>query len=146
VQARARVAYQEHCPVGELLAGGEGAHLEYKSTLRTRAGSGEVFKPLETATVKTVAAYANSRQGGTLLVGVADGGSVHGLAEDYASLHKDGRDDRDRFLVHLSQLLVNALGETAASALSRLGCTRSTGTTCAGSISRRAASRSRRLS
>jgi glycine/D-amino acid oxidase-like deaminating enzyme len=30
-------AYQEHCPIGELLAAGEGAHLEYKSTLRTGA-------------------------------------------------------------------------------------------------------------
>jgi type I restriction enzyme R subunit len=118
VQARARVAYQEHCPVGELLAAGEGAHLEFKSTLRTRADSGEVYKPLETATVKTVAAFANSRQGGTLLVGVADDGTVHGLAADYASLHKDGKDDRDLFLLHLSQLLVNALGEAAASSVS----------------------------
>ena len=37
-QAGAKVAYQEHCPIGELLgADGEGAHLEYKSTLRTGA-------------------------------------------------------------------------------------------------------------
>ena len=118
VQARARVAYQEHCPIGELLAAGESAHLEYKSTLRTRSDSGEVYKPLETATLRTMAAFANSRQGGTLLVGVADNGTVHGLATDYASLHKDGKDDRDRFLLHLSQLLVNAIGATAASSIS----------------------------
>ncbi len=114
-QARARVAYQEHCPVGELLAGGgENAHLEYKSTLRTGAESGEVIKALETACVKTVAAFANSRDGGTLLIGVADDGSVHGLASDYVSLRKPGKDDRDRFLLHLNQLLVNALGAAAA--------------------------------
>jgi type I restriction enzyme, R subunit len=115
-QARAKVAYQEHCPIGELLTAGEGAHLEYKSTLRTGADTGEVIKPLETAVIKTVAAFANSRHGGTLLIGVADDGTVHGLASDYASLRKAGKDDRDRFGLHLSQLLIDALGPTAASA------------------------------
>ncbi len=117
-QARARVAYQEHCPIGELLGGGENAHLEYKSTLRTGVDTGEVYKPLESAAAKTVAAFANSREGGTLLIGVADDGTVHGLAGDYASLRKPGKDDRDRFLLHLNQLHVNAFGETAASAIS----------------------------
>jgi len=118
-RARALIAYQEHCPIGELLgAGAENAHLEYKATLRTHADDGEVYKPLETAAIKTVAAFANSRDGGTLLIGVADDGTVHGLAVDYASLRKPGKDDRDRFLLHLNQLLVTALGEAAASAVS----------------------------
>jgi len=118
-QARARVAYQEHCPVGELLGDQkENAHLEYKATLRTGADSGEVIKVLETASLKTVAAFANSREGGTLLIGVADDGSVHGLASDYASLRKPGKDDRDRFLLHLSQLLINAFGEATAASVS----------------------------
>jgi hypothetical protein len=43
---------------------------------------------------------------------------VHGLASDYTSLAKAGKDDRDRFLLHLNQLLVNALGEAAASSVS----------------------------
>jgi len=76
-----------------------------------------VYKPLETACLKTVAAFANSREGGTLLIGVADDGAVHGLAGDYASLRKPGKADRDRFLLHLNQLLVNAVGETAASSV-----------------------------
>jgi len=118
-QARARVLYQEHCPIGDLLGGeGENAHLEYKSTLRTGADTGEVIKALETAVIKTVAAFANSRNGGTLLIGVADDGSVHGLASDYASLAKSGKEDRDRFLLHLNQLLINALGEAAAANVS----------------------------
>ena len=58
------------------------------------------------------------RDGGTLLIGVADDGSVHGLASDYASLHKPGKDDRDLFQLHLAQVLINALGETAASSVS----------------------------
>ncbi len=118
-QARARVAYQEHCPIGELLRdGGENHHLEYKSTLRTAVGTGDVLKALETACLKTVAAFANSRDGGTLLIGVADDGTVCGLGSDYASLHKEGRADGDRFLLHWNQLLVDALGETAASTVS----------------------------
>lgn len=117
-QARAKVAYQEHCPIGELLATGEGPHLEYKSTLRTSVGTGDVVKALETAVLKTVAAFANSRQGGTLLIGVADDGAINGLASDYSSLHKPGKDDRDVFGLHLSQVLINALGETTASAVS----------------------------
>ncbi len=70
-QARAKAAYQQHCPIGELLdAGAENAHLEFKSTLRTGAETGEVIKVLETASIKTVAAFANRRDGGTLLIGV----------------------------------------------------------------------------
>lgn len=99
-RARARVAHQQHCPIGELLAAGEHAHLEYKSTLRTSTATGEVLKVLGTAALKAVAAFANSRAGGTLLVGVADDASVVGLAGDHASLHKDGKDDRDRFGLH----------------------------------------------
>ncbi len=115
VQGRASVAYQEHCPIGELLgAGNESQYLEYKATLRTHSDGGEVYKPLESASLKTIAAFLNSREGGTLLIGVNDDGSTHGLAGDYTSLHKEGKDDRDRFELHLSQLLINAVGEAAA--------------------------------
>ena len=144
-QARAKVAYQEHCPIGELLAGtGENAHLEYKSTFRTGADTGEVIKPLETASIKTVAAFANSRHGGTLLIGVADDGTVHGLASDYASLRKPGKDDRDLFLLHLNQVLVNALGRGRRQHRLHPDPHRRRRTTCAGSTSRRARSRSTR--
>ena len=77
-----------------------------------------MVKPLETASLKTIAAFANSRDGGTLLIGVADDASIHGLATDYASLHKPGKDDRDLFLLHLNQILINAMGETLASTTS----------------------------
>ena len=33
-------------------------------------------------------------------------------------MRKEGKDDRDRLLLHFNQLLVNALGETAASTVS----------------------------
>jgi type I restriction enzyme R subunit len=119
VYGRAKVAWQEHCPIGELLGPPpkEGAHLEYKSTFRTRAGgeaAGELFKPLQTASLKTIAAFLNSREGGTLLIGVADDGSVFGLDSDYATLRKPGKYDRDLFGLHLNQALINAVGMAAA--------------------------------
>ena len=45
-----------------------------------------MWKVLEGAVLKTVAAFLNSYDGGTLLIGVADDGTVHGLDADYASL------------------------------------------------------------
>lgn len=115
IQTKAKVAWQQHCPIGELLGPDrESATLEYKATLRTHADSGDVFKPLETASLKTIAAFLNSRNGGTLLIGVDDNGTVTGLTHDYVSLHKAGKDDRDRFQLHLAQILSTAVGEAAA--------------------------------
>ncbi len=114
VYDRARVAYQQHCPVGELLSRGEDRHLEYKSTLRWDLVNGGKSKVLESVVVKTVAGFLNSKDGGTLLIGVADDGSVEGLAHDYATLRKPGKDDRDLFQLHLTQLLANAVGLAAA--------------------------------
>ncbi len=115
IQSKARVARQEHCPISELLGPDlESVHLEYKATLRTRDSDGELYKPLETATLKTVAAFLNSRDGGTLLIGVADDGSVHGIDSDYATLRKDGKDDRDLFQLHLGQIITSSMGAAAA--------------------------------
>jgi type I restriction enzyme R subunit len=116
VYGRAKVAWQEHCPIGELLGPPpkEGEHLEYKSTFRTHADTGELFKPLQTASLKTIAAFLNSREGGTLLIGVADDGAVFGLGSDYATLRKEGKDDRDLFGLHLGQAVINAVGLAAA--------------------------------
>ena len=77
IYTQAKVVWQQHCPIGELLELGESPWLEYKSTLRTRTDTGEVWKVLEGAVLKTVAAFLNSYDGGTLLIGVADDGSVY---------------------------------------------------------------------
>jgi type I restriction enzyme R subunit len=115
IQSRARVAWQEHCPIVELLGPDrESDTLEYKSTLRTRAESGELYKPLEGASLKTIAAFLNARDGGTLVIGVADDGSAHGLEADYASLRKEGRDDRDLFQLHLGNIVDASMGTAAA--------------------------------
>ena len=51
--------------------------------------------------------------GGTLLIGVADDGSIVGLEHDYATLSKEGKADADVFLLHLNQLVANAVGLAA---------------------------------
>ena len=111
IQSKAKVAHQEHCDIGELRGPDrESTHLEYKSSLRTHQNSGELFKPLETAVLKTIAAFLNSRDGGTLLIGVADDGSVHGLDADYVTLRKAGQDDRDRFQQHVANITSQSMG------------------------------------
>ena len=120
VYGLAKVAWQEHCPIGDLLGPPpkEGPHLEYKSTFRTHASTGELFKLLQTASLKTIAAFLNSREGGTLLIGVSDDGLVFGLEGDYVTLRKEGKDDRDVFLLHLDQAVINAVGLAAAANIS----------------------------
>ncbi len=114
VYERARVAHQRTCPIGELLARPEDKHLEFKSTLRWDLKTGEKSRLVEAASIKTVAAFLNSEFGGTLLVGVGDDGAVAGLEPDYATLRKAGKADADLFLLHLNQVLENAVGLAAA--------------------------------
>ncbi|MCP4339429.1 MAG: ATP-binding protein, partial [Desulfobulbaceae bacterium] len=118
IYARARVARQRTCSIGDLLGEDrEDLHLEYKSTLRwdIKAESKKTGIP-EKAVVKTVAGFLNSEYGGTLLVGVADDGSVYGLEKDYETFSKRGqRGDHDLFGQHLQNLLVGRLGASAAS-------------------------------
>ena len=73
---RARVARQRTCPISELiLPAGETRFLEYKSTMRWDVNTGEQASSIEDSIVQTIAGFANSPYGGTLLVGVTDGGA-----------------------------------------------------------------------
>lgn len=85
----------------ELITAGESATLEFKSTLRWDMHTQQVNKNLEKVIAKTVAGFMNS-EGGTLLIGVTDDGSVCGIQNDIHSLK---RQDRDGFEQHLVQVL-----------------------------------------
>ena len=115
IYRRARVARQRTCPIGELIGPGrEDRYLEYKSTMRWDVRKAEKAKYLEDAVVKTIAGFANSPYGGTLLVGVTDDGEIHGLEDDYATFSKRGeRGHRDLWGQHLKNLL-DRLGKAAA--------------------------------
>ncbi|MDI3463088.1 MAG: hypothetical protein OJF50_001909 [Nitrospira sp.] len=92
--------------IEDLIQEGESDELEFKSTLRWDLKIGETSKKMEEVIAKTVAALANG-QGGTLVIGVDDDGSVIGLKHDYLSL---GSATRDGFEVHLRNLLNEHLG------------------------------------
>ena len=93
---------------------GETRFLEYKSTLRWDVKQSTKAGYIEDNVVKTIAGFANSFYGGTLLVGVADDGTIHGLEDDYATFSKRGeRGDHDLWGQHLKNLL-DRLGKSAA--------------------------------
>ena len=117
VQKQAIVAKQQTCPIGDLLGPDrESLYLEYKSTLRWDIKQQQKSKHIETAAIKTIAGFANSPYGGTLLIGVADDGSVHGLEDDYRTFSKYGQQgNHDLWGQHLQNLIRSRLGDYALS-------------------------------
>ena len=117
VQKQAIVAHQQTCPIGDLLGPDrESLYLEYKSTLRWDIKLQQKSKIIETAAIKTIAGFANSWYGGTLLIGVADNGSIHGLEDDYNTFSKRGQiGDHDLWGQHLQNLIHHRLGAYALS-------------------------------
>ncbi len=97
----------------EMIDEGESEELEFKQTLRWDVKEGRVNKDLEAVVVKTIAAFGNSFDGGTLLIGVADSGDALGLEQDFACL---GDADRDRFEIHLRNLFAQAFGQNFTAA------------------------------
>lgn len=96
----------------EQISEGESDELEFKSSLRWDVRAAVVNADLEQMVVKTVAAFANS-QGGTLLIGVQDDGTIVGLEHDYSSLRGG---NRDKYELHLRQLLNEYLGRALVAA------------------------------
>src|SRR5262249_48082663 len=99
--------------VERLLGQGEASGIEYKASLRFDLKTGAVNKALTRAVVKTVAAFMNG-EGGTLLIGVADDGSVVGIANDLTTLKKP---DVDGFELALRDAIGDLLGEDLNSAV-----------------------------
>lgn len=98
--------------VDELLAGGEGHKVEFKSTARANlARDGAKDERLEAVIAKTVAGFANAN-GGTLLIGVDDEARPLGLDPDLALMKAP---DHDRYELWLRDLLVGTIGAAAAS-------------------------------
>jgi hypothetical protein len=117
--------------LSQALQAGESATVEFKESLRwdqwqaPRKASDTIEDEKRRTTekavaegiaVKTVVAFLNGQSGGVLLIGVADDKRIVGLERDYESLAKQGeggrsRDkDRDRFQLHLKDLLTSRLG------------------------------------
>jgi hypothetical protein len=125
--------------VKDLIAAGESATVEFKSSARWDVKNKKAEKFIERIIVKTVAAFLNT-QGGTLVIGVEDDGKVYGLAEDYKLSGGKGRDTvgqpfqadtgagvrlesltrkgRDSFENWLTQTLLKEFGKDAAGLIS----------------------------
>lgn len=95
----------------DLIAQGESAQLEFKSTARWDLKENKKNPVMEEVILKTVAAFLNS-DGGTLLIGVDDDGNVLGLQPDYQTLRKKDRDGFELWL--MGDLLLKALGNDLA--------------------------------
>jgi hypothetical protein len=78
-----------------LISEGEGPELEFKSSFRWDLKATSVNRAVEMASLKSVAGFLNSG-GGTLLIGVGDGGKICGLENDYLSLRRPDRDGFDQ--------------------------------------------------
>ncbi len=84
--------------VGALIARGEGPKLEFKSSFRWDRTENRINRGLENVFLKTLAGLMNA-DGGTLLIGVADDGTVEGLEADVRSLRRQDLDGFEQALM-----------------------------------------------
>ena len=85
-------------PIHQLATLGESTSLEYKATLRTNLHTNAIDPRMELGCLKTIAAFLNSRHGGTLLIGVMDNGTPVGIEADKFP-------NSDKMLLHLDNLV-----------------------------------------
>ncbi|MYA30150.1 MAG: DUF262 domain-containing protein [Gammaproteobacteria bacterium] len=90
---------RDHSLIQDLIADGESNVLEFKESARWSYGTDKKGKS-EQIIVKSVAGFMNS-EGGTLLIGVADDGTIKGLKQDYETLSRGHRDGYELFLTQL---------------------------------------------
>ncbi|MEW6230416.1 MAG: ATP-binding protein, partial [Bacillota bacterium] len=101
---------RSHRQAEELIKRGESKTLEFKSTLRWNLKENrQDDRNVTHAVLKTIAAFLNT-EGGDLLIGVADDGSIVGI-------ERDGFENEDRFMLHLAQAVRNALGDRASTCI-----------------------------
>jgi type I site-specific restriction-modification system R (restriction) subunit len=99
-----------HRNAEELIKRGESKTLEFKATLRWSLNENrQDDKGVTHAVLKTIAAFLNT-EGGDLLIGVADDGSIVGVERD--QLESD-----DKFMRHLAQVVRNGLGDRAGTCI-----------------------------
>lgn len=97
-----------------LIEGGETASVEFKSTGRVDLRTGAKGRHIEWAITRTVAGMLNA-WGGTLLVGVSDGGQSIGIEKDYPFVNSRNRDGWEQWL---TTLLAGGLGTATAALVS----------------------------
>jgi hypothetical protein len=89
--------------IEEIIKRGEDNQTEFKSTLRWDLRQGIKNAAIEHASLKTMCAFLNS-EGGELLIGVRDDGSIEGIETDKF-------ENDDRFLLHIWTLIKTCMGQ-----------------------------------
>lgn len=97
----------------ELIAAGESTNVEFKSSARFNRHTKQRDDRMELTIAKTVAAFSNAH-GGTLLIGVDDGGEIAGLADDLTLMKHP---DTDRFELWLRDYLSKTIGVAATASV-----------------------------
>jgi hypothetical protein len=125
VKDAALAAYKRFAPksadqqVASLITEGESAIIEFKSSARWDLRENRANKAMEQVIVKTAAGFLNVASGGTLLIGVDDGGNILGVANDYKTLGL--KPNRDGYELWLTTLLLSVFGKDS-SPLIRVTC------------------------
>lgn len=89
--------------IEEIIKRGEDNQTEFKSTLRWDLRQGIKNAAIEHASLKTMCAFLNS-EGGDLLIGVRDDGSIEGIETDKF-------ENDDRFMLHIWTLIKTCMGQ-----------------------------------
>lgn len=89
-----------------LISQGEQENVEFKSSIRWDYQKNSVNKEIQLTIAKSIAGMLNYR-GGTLLIGVADNGTILGIDKDLTGLRKA---DTDGFQLVLTEIIKNHLG------------------------------------
>ncbi|NOK57708.1 MAG: ATP-binding protein [Chloroflexi bacterium AL-W] len=95
--------------VERLIAGGEVAQVEFKVAAAWNAYRRGRDTSMRDNIVQAVASFMNSYEGGMLLIGVGDDGTVEGLANDYQSANAS-KPNRDGYTLFLRDILGSSLG------------------------------------
>jgi hypothetical protein len=95
--------------LSSLIKNGEDENLEFKSSFRYDYRQQKPNKALESVIIKTLAGFMNAR-GGSLLIGIADDGSILGLESDYKTLN---RKDSDGFTQSIMSAITDKIGTPA---------------------------------
>ncbi|OYT28008.1 hypothetical protein B6U98_05810 [Thermoplasmatales archaeon ex4572_165] len=89
--------------IEHIISNGENENVEFKSTLRTNVHTGNIDKKMEFAVLKAIVAFFNTN-GGTLIIGVRDNGSIEGI-------EIDGFDNQDMYYRHFTNLFKKHIGK-----------------------------------
>lgn len=92
--------------VHQLIAVGENEHVEFKASIRWDFHLQQRNKNLQMIIAKTIAGMLNS-EGGVLLIGIADNGTIIGIEYDLQTLTKS---TNDGFLLALTDIVKTNLG------------------------------------